>query len=45
MTGLLVEAAALVAGDSLFADSVARPDLEAGDEGASEAGSALAYAP
>lgn len=35
--GLLVDGAALIAGDSLFADSVARPDLEAGDEGADAA--------
>lgn len=35
--GLIVDGAALVAGDSLFADSVARPDLEAGDAGASDA--------
>lgn len=36
-TGLLVDGRALVLGDSLFADSVARPDLEVGDEGADEA--------
>lgn len=36
MTGLLADGA-LVAGDSLFADSVARPDLEVGDEGAFDA--------
>ncbi len=35
--GLLIEGVVLVAGDSLFADSVARPDLEAGDEGAAPA--------
>lgn len=35
--GVLIDGRALVGGDSLFADSVARPDLEAGDEGASEA--------
>ncbi len=35
MTGLLVDARALVAGDSLFADGIARPDLQHGDpEGA-----------
>ena len=35
MTGLLVGGAALIAGDSLFADGIARPDLEHGDpEGA-----------
>jgi glyoxylase-like metal-dependent hydrolase (beta-lactamase superfamily II)/rhodanese-related sulfurtransferase len=37
MTGLLLGEAAVLAGDSLFIDSVARPDLELGDEGA-EAG-------
>ena len=37
MTGLLVGDVALVGGDSVFADSVARPDLEAGDEGADDA--------
>jgi len=36
MTGLLLGHVALIGGDSLFADSVARPDLEAGDEGADE---------
>jgi glyoxylase-like metal-dependent hydrolase (beta-lactamase superfamily II) len=41
MTGLVVEGAALIAGDSLFADSVARPDLEVGDEGAEEAAAQL----
>ncbi|MFQ5426243.1 MAG: MBL fold metallo-hydrolase [Gaiellales bacterium] len=35
--GVLVDGRALIAGDSLFADSVARPDLEAGDEGAADA--------
>jgi glyoxylase-like metal-dependent hydrolase (beta-lactamase superfamily II) len=35
MTGLLVAGRALIAGDSLFADGIARPDLEKGDpEGA-----------
>ena len=35
MTGLLVAERALVAGDSLFADGIARPDLQQGDpEGA-----------
>ena len=35
MTGLLVAGRALIAGDSLFADGIARPDLERGDpEGA-----------
>ena len=31
MTGLLIEGCALVGGDSLFADGIARPDLELGD--------------
>ena len=31
MTGLLVEGRALIAGDSLFAGAIARPDLEQGD--------------
>ena len=31
MTGLLVSGRALVAGDSLFADGIARPDLQQGD--------------
>lgn len=35
--GVLVDGRALIGGDSLFADSVARPDLEAGDEGAVDA--------
>jgi glyoxylase-like metal-dependent hydrolase (beta-lactamase superfamily II)/rhodanese-related sulfurtransferase len=37
MAGLLLGDAALIAGDSLFADSVARPDLEGGDAGAPDA--------
>lgn len=41
MTGLLVDGVALIGGDSLFADSVARPDLQAGDEGADEAARVL----
>lgn len=37
MTGLLVAGRALVGGDSLFADGIARPDLQRGDpEGARE---------
>jgi glyoxylase-like metal-dependent hydrolase (beta-lactamase superfamily II) len=37
MTGLLIGDRALVAGDSLFADGIARPDLQRGDdEGARE---------
>jgi glyoxylase-like metal-dependent hydrolase (beta-lactamase superfamily II) len=35
--GLLVEGRALLGGDSLFADGVARPDLEAGGRGAEHA--------
>lgn len=35
--GVLIDDAALIAGDSLFADSVARPDLEVGDAGAATA--------
>lgn len=35
MTGLLIEERALIGGDSLFADGIARPDLQRGDsEGA-----------
>jgi glyoxylase-like metal-dependent hydrolase (beta-lactamase superfamily II)/rhodanese-related sulfurtransferase len=41
MAGLLVDDGALIGGDSLFADSVARPDLEAGDAGAAEAARVL----
>jgi glyoxylase-like metal-dependent hydrolase (beta-lactamase superfamily II)/rhodanese-related sulfurtransferase len=41
MIGLLVDGAALIGGDSLFADSVARPDLEADDEGAPDAARTL----
>jgi glyoxylase-like metal-dependent hydrolase (beta-lactamase superfamily II)/rhodanese-related sulfurtransferase len=37
MVGLRIGDAALIGGDSLLADSVARPDLEAGDEGAADA--------
>jgi len=39
--GVLVDGRALIAGDSLFADAVARPDLEAGDEGAAGAAATL----
>lgn len=39
--GVLISDTALIAGDSLFADSVARPDLEAGDSGAREAAAQL----
>ena len=35
--GVMVDDVALIAGDSLFADAVARPDLEMGDAGASTA--------
>jgi glyoxylase-like metal-dependent hydrolase (beta-lactamase superfamily II)/rhodanese-related sulfurtransferase len=41
MAGLLVDGGALIGGDSLFADSVARPDLEAGDAGSAAAAGAL----
>jgi glyoxylase-like metal-dependent hydrolase (beta-lactamase superfamily II) len=37
MTGVMIGDAALIGGDSLFADGVARPDLEDGDEGAPSA--------
>jgi glyoxylase-like metal-dependent hydrolase (beta-lactamase superfamily II)/rhodanese-related sulfurtransferase len=37
MIGVRIGDDALIGGDSLFADSVARPDLEAGDEGADTA--------
>ena len=37
MIGLMVDGRALIGGDSVFADSVARPDLEAGDAGAEDA--------
>jgi glyoxylase-like metal-dependent hydrolase (beta-lactamase superfamily II)/rhodanese-related sulfurtransferase len=37
MIGIQLAQDALIGGDSLFADSVARPDLERGDEGASDA--------
>jgi glyoxylase-like metal-dependent hydrolase (beta-lactamase superfamily II) len=43
MTGLLVGDAALAGGDSIFADSVARPDLEAGDGGAADAARELLH--
>jgi glyoxylase-like metal-dependent hydrolase (beta-lactamase superfamily II) len=39
--GVLVDGRALIAGDSLFADSVARPDLEVGDAGAADAAAIL----
>jgi len=39
--GVLVEGRALLAGDSLFVDAVARPDLEAGDAGAAAAAHTL----
>jgi glyoxylase-like metal-dependent hydrolase (beta-lactamase superfamily II)/rhodanese-related sulfurtransferase len=42
MTGLLIGERALVAGDSLFADGIARPDLQRGDdEGAMAMGRTL----
>ncbi len=37
MTGILIGEEVLIGGDSLFADGVARPDLESGDEGAATA--------
>jgi glyoxylase-like metal-dependent hydrolase (beta-lactamase superfamily II) len=37
MTSYLVDGAVLLTGDGLFAESVARPDLEGGDEGAPDA--------
>ena len=37
MTGLQLGEVALIGGDALFADSVARPDLESGDTGAAAA--------
>jgi glyoxylase-like metal-dependent hydrolase (beta-lactamase superfamily II)/rhodanese-related sulfurtransferase len=37
MTGLLVAGRALISGDSLFADAVARPDLQTGDAGGAQA--------
>ena len=39
--GAMVDGRALIAGDSLFADAVARPDLEAGDAGAADAAATL----
>lgn len=41
MTGLLIDGRALAGGDSLFADSIARPDLEAGEAGAADAARTL----
>ncbi|WP_276257760.1 MBL fold metallo-hydrolase [Haloglomus litoreum] len=41
MTSLLVDDAVLLTGDGLFVDSVARPDLEEGNEGAPEAAGQL----
>ncbi len=37
MTGLLIAGRALVSGDSLFADGIARPDLQRGDEAGARA--------
>jgi len=39
--GVLIDGRAMICGDSLFADSVARPDLEAGDDGAADAARTL----
>lgn len=36
MTGVMIGDQVLIGGDSLFADGVARPDLESGDEGAAD---------
>jgi glyoxylase-like metal-dependent hydrolase (beta-lactamase superfamily II)/rhodanese-related sulfurtransferase len=41
MVGIQVGTVALIGGDSLFADSVARPDLETGDDGAADAARVL----
>ncbi len=41
MTGVVVDGRAIIAGDSLLADSVARPDLESGDEGMYESAKVL----
>ncbi|MDS0221162.1 MBL fold metallo-hydrolase [Haloarcula sp. S1AR25-5A] len=41
MTSFLVEDTVLLTGDGLFVESVARPDLEDGDEGAPDAASQL----
>ncbi|WP_254536951.1 MBL fold metallo-hydrolase [Halomarina litorea] len=41
MTSYLVDDAVLLTGDTLFTESVARPDLEEGDEGAPEAAARL----
>jgi glyoxylase-like metal-dependent hydrolase (beta-lactamase superfamily II) len=41
MTSYLVDGEVLLTGDTLFVDSVARPDLEEGDEGAPDAAAQL----
>lgn len=41
MTSYLLDEATLLTGDGLFVDSLARPDLEAGDDGAPEAAGTL----
>jgi glyoxylase-like metal-dependent hydrolase (beta-lactamase superfamily II) len=41
MTGVVVDGRAIVAGDSLLVGSVARPDLEAGDDGMYDAAKVL----
>lgn len=41
MTSYLIDGSLLATGDGLFVESVARPDLEAGDDGAPEAASQL----
>jgi glyoxylase-like metal-dependent hydrolase (beta-lactamase superfamily II)/rhodanese-related sulfurtransferase len=44
MTGLLVAGRALIAGDSLFADGIARPDLQKGDPDGARAMGRLLHA-
>ncbi|WP_411966900.1 MBL fold metallo-hydrolase [Haloferax sp. YSSS75] len=41
MTSFLVDESVLLSGDGLFTESVARPDLEDGDEGAADAAATL----
>jgi glyoxylase-like metal-dependent hydrolase (beta-lactamase superfamily II) len=44
MTGLLVGARALIAGDTLFADGIARPDLQQGDPAGARAMARILHA-
>jgi glyoxylase-like metal-dependent hydrolase (beta-lactamase superfamily II) len=44
MTGLLIEDRALIGGDSLFADGIARPDLQRGDSEGAQAMAATLHA-